>query len=362
MLASRYGLGHNIKRAVRPALLVICLTSILSGVLVSTLTRQPRGCPATTFEATFLQLLTRDETRTEHEWRDLLERLHRQGIRTLIIQWTSADGVDFYPGLTGTRAVAQIVPVILEAAREADLRVWIGLQEDPSWWSLQDRSDTELERYFASRLVALEGRLPSLKALIEGGDPQTTVGWYITDEIDDTRWQSRGREEALQEYLAGVVRLLGLVDRGRPVAISAFANGAQDPHRYAAQLSRLVRISGIKRLLFQDGTGAGKRTSAEAALTARAIARSLSASGTQFSVVVELFNLNPSKSGAEPSVTSPAPVESMVDRLAAVAGVGDLPPASFSNAHHLTELGGPEAATREAEWTALLARCGTVAN
>jgi hypothetical protein len=360
VLASRFGLGHNFKRAAWPALVMICLTSILGGILIATLTRPPRGCPATTFEATFLQLLIRDETRTEHEWRNLLERLHRQGIRTLIIQWTSAGGVYFYPGHTGPHPVAQMVPVILEAAREADQRVWIGLQEDPAWWSLQDRSDAELERYFAGRLAALEGQLPSLKALIEGGDPQTTVGWYITDEIDDTRWQSRGREEALQEYLAGMVRLLGRVDRRRPIAISAFANGAQDPHRYAAQLSRLVRISGIKRLLFQDGTGAGKRTSAEAALAARAIARSLSGSGTQFGVVVELFNLDPSKSNTEPSVTSPAPIESMVDRLAAVAGVGDLPPASFSNAHHLTELGGPEAAKREGEWTALLARCGTV--
>jgi hypothetical protein len=324
------------------------------------LTRLPPGCPPTTFEATFLQLLTRDEVRTKHEWRDLLERLRHQGIRTLFIQWTSADGVDFYPGHAGLRPAERMVPVILDAVRETDQRVWIGLQEDPEWWSLQDRSDTELESYFARRLAALEGRLPSLKALIEGDNAQTTVGWYITDEIDDTRWQSRRREDALREYLAGVVRLLDRVDPGRPVAISAFANGAQDPQHYATQLSRLVRISGIKRLLFQDGTGAGKRTPAEAALTAHAIARSLSGSDTQFGVIVELFNLNPSQSGGEPSVTSPARVESMVDRLAAVAGVGDLPPASFSSAHHLTGLGGSEAAKRGGEWTALLARCRTV--
>src|ERR1700760_1359 len=86
---------------------VICLSTI-GGGLASELVSLPERCPATAFEATFLQLLSRDEMRTDYQWRDLLEHLHRQGIRTLIIQWTSVDEVEFYPDPTARRPAATV--------------------------------------------------------------------------------------------------------------------------------------------------------------------------------------------------------------------------------------------------------------
>lgn len=285
--------------------------------------------------------------------------LRRFGLRDLTLQWTSIGEIDFYTGRPGAAEALPILPAVLRAAHDAGLQVWVGLHEDPEWWSAASRPTAELDAWLAGRLADLDARLPALRAALAGAPPGTVAGWYIPDELDDGTWQAPDREAALARYLNAVASRLGRAAPGRPIAISAFANGAQDPSGYGAQLRRLAMGAGIGRLMLQDGIGAGKRTPDQARTAAQAIARALSGGKTRLGTIIELFDLYPSPdAGAQGAVTAPAPVAAILARLAATAGIGNLPPASFSHAHHLTAFGGPEAAERGREWSRLLARCG----
>ena len=318
----------------------------------------PRGCPAAPFRGTILQLLRRDVSRPRLTWPTLMRDLNRFGIRELTLQWTSIGPTDFYAGRPGSAETLPVLPAVLRAAHAAGLRVWVGLHQDPEWWSAASRPTEELDSWLARRLDDLDARLPALTAALATAPPRTVAGWYVADELDDGTWQAPEREAALVRYLRATIERLRRAAPDRPVAISAFANGAQAPAEYAAQLRRVTAEAGIERLLIQDAVGAGKRTPAQARAVAQAVAAALHGGTTLLGTVVELFDLRPAPRRADEPATVPAPVPAILERLAATAGIGDLPATSFSHAHHLTAFGGREAAERGAEWSRLLARCG----
>lgn len=317
----------------------------------------PGPCPAAPFRATILQLLRRDAARPPDAWRVLMRELKHLGIRDLILQWTSFDATDFYGGRQSTSETLPVLPTILRAAHAAGLHVWIGLHQDPEWWSAASRPATELDAWLAGRLADLDARLPSLARALTAAPRRTVSGWYLTDELDDGSWQAPEREAALARYLRATTDRLRRASPGRPTAISAFANGVQDVAAYGAQLRRVTAGAGIGRLLVQDAIGAGKRTPDQARETAQAVARALRGGTTRLGMVVELFDLRAAAKDHE-AATAPAPVSAILARLAATAGIGNLPITSFSHAHHLSAFGGAEAAERGAEWSRLLARCG----
>jgi hypothetical protein len=120
----------------------------------------------------------------------------------------------------------------------------------------------------------------------------------------------------------------------------------------------MLAVSGINRVLLQDGIGAGKRTPSQAATTARAFTRTLRASGAAFGVIVELFDIRRTAvPNVEEPATTPASITEIQSRLEATAGFGTIPATSFSHVHDLTWFGGPAAARRGTEWLQLLARC-----
>lgn len=318
----------------------------------------PERCPAAVFRGTILQLLRRDAARPAADWTALMRDLRRFGLRELTLQWTSFGAIDFYGGRAGGAEALPILPAVLRAAGGAGLKVHVGLHHDPDWWSAASCPAAELDAWFARRLADLDARLPALRAALAAAPPGTVAGWYIPDELDDGTWQAQDREAALARYLQATVGRLGRIAPGHPTMISAFANGAQEPAGYGAQIRRLAAGAGISRFLFQDGIGAGKRTPDQARAAAQAIARALRGGKTRFGIVVELFDMPPSPEAGQEAATAPASIDAILTRLAAAAGIGDLPPTSFSHAHHLTAFGGPGAAARGTEWARLLARCG----
>lgn len=328
----------------------------LTAVAVWLWTATPEACLAARFRGTIFQLLRGDAANTPEAWQGLMQEMSAFGIEELFLQWTSIDSLDFYYGHAGAGETIPLLPEIVRAAESSHRRLWIGLQQDTDFWSVLKRPTPELEAYFQKRVSDLQARLPALKAVLEEASPGLIAGWYLPEEIDDLNWHDPEREAVLGRYLANTHSLLNQAIPGLPVAVSVFSSGAQQGEAFGMQLRRLVLQSGIDRVLIQDGIGAGKRTPAEAALTARAVARSLRRSGAQSGMIIELFNMR-QKTAIDAAATEPASIAQILERLAATAGIGTLPPTSFSHVHHLTAFGGPEAAERGAEWRQLLAGC-----
>ena len=306
------------------------------------------------FGSTILQIL-RDDALVPGRWDAVMQRLAQFGLRELILQWTSAENIDFYAGRPDAPECLPVLPDLVGLAARSGLRTWIGLHDDAGWWSAGRRAGSDLQAFMDKRLEALDDRLPYLAETVAELPRAAVAGWYVTEELDDQTWRTEDREAALIRFLSAVTARLRQIAPERPIAISGFANGAADARVYAAQLRRIADAAGFDRLLLQDGIGAGKCRPDQARTIALAAAQAFGGSAAQFGMIVELFDLaGQTDVGGE---TRPASLAAIRDRMAATAGIGDLPATSFSHAHHLTSLGGPIAAERGAEFLALLQNC-----
>jgi len=309
------------------------------------------GCPPADFSLTFVQPLARDADRGEAGWRTLFARLGRMGIGEVVFQWTSFDDFDTYPRGTGKTT---LLSDAIKAAEREGTRLWIGLHDDRGFWTVADRPIAEVRRYFTERSAALDERLPALSSIMEA-HPATVAGWYIGDEIDDTRWRDPERRAALLDHLIETRRRLSTRRPDLPVMISAFANGVESPRDYASFLADLVETANIDRLLFQDGVGAGKLTPTEAVAYLAALSE---AGRDRFDTVpiVELFEIGPD------GHPRPAPLERIVEQVALEAPFAPTGLAAFSVPHHMSPEAGAGADALYRRWRGAAGACSRLAH
>lgn len=310
------------------------------------------ACPPAWPDSTFLQLYTDDPPIPAER----LEQWRALGVQEIILQWSAYGPPDGGPfPLVQDRRIGSL----LDSAEAAGLRVRLGLRYDPAFW--QPRNDEiaeeeEQEGISISSLSAyLHQRLIDQRALVEALGPLTDhaafAGWYISDEIDDSNWNSPWRRRRLAEYLGRTTGLLQAVTPDASLAISGFSAARLPPREWAELWRELLPASGIDRLLFQDGIGAGKLELSELAYYVPILAETLERSGHGLSIIVELF-----EQGPEAGDFRPAPVARIKTQFEWAARA-KLPPTSFALPHYADPLAGDEAARLAGELTALHEAC-----
>lgn len=272
------------------------------------------------------------------------------GIREVVVQWTSFEAFDTYPRATTGLARTTILSDLLQAAEAERVAVWIGLHSENGFWSIADTSPEEIAHYFSQRLQDLEARLPALLSVMNkaGRARSPVAGWYISEEIDDTRWTDPKRRALLDDYMIQIRRRLAAAQPG-PVMVSAFANGAQTPAEYAAYLRGLADRAGIDRLLFQDGVGAGKLSVEQATGYLQALQDRAGRSGVV--PIVELFDVAPD------GLTQPATLSRILDQIDAEAPFASPAFAAFAIPHHMLAAGNARAAALLRDWRAMSRHC-----
>ena len=266
-----------------PKLSVLLLLLLLAGPA------QAR-CPTPALAGVFYQPLAAHATWSPDTWQALGESLATADVRELVIQWTAADGVAFYP----TRHLTPITPSpVTELLKRhgPDREIWLGLDHDPTFFKAFSYSQEPLRFYLTRRTLSLAERLPELAAWLSSLPP--VAGIYLSDEIHDHDWLAETPRQELIRYLGAMVALIHQTFPGRPVAISGFNNGQATPAASAAFFAQLLQASGIDRLLFQDGIGAGHHTLDELPLYQAPLAEALTGAGKQLDWVVELFQARP---------------------------------------------------------------------
>jgi hypothetical protein len=250
------------------------------------------GAPA--FGGTFLQLTPRYAAFTAQEWRGVVDLLESYSIRRLILQWTMPPAVPLEP--------------LFDLAAARGIRIELGLIEDPAFW--RDPIST------LSRLRKPTEDLIRRHRALAGH--AAFGGWYITQEIDDTRWRDDKTRRALSDYLKRVVRRCQKTRRAT-VTVSAFANGVQPPEQFAAFLAKLRHDVKIDRILFQDSIGARKLTPEQLP----AYYRALQGIATP---VVEIFEMT----REDPFEARTAPIDRIRRQLDLVREAGYEAPVVFS--------------------------------
>lgn len=265
----------------------------------------------------FIQLNRQSAAYSTEQWKALLTRMRAVGIDTVIIQWTAEAPVLYFrdQDLDFEEQFAAIER-LLEAARGMLFSIFLGLQNDPSFWKEITARDKALRDYFLARRAQNE-RLQAalLKAF---GYRSDWVGYYIPDEIDDLSWRDPERRRFLQDYLRGTVRSLREHDAHRLIAISAFFRARTAPGLFAANLNELTIDTGLDYLLLQDGAGNNDPPDDVLPLYYHALLKLRRERAAELWAVLEAFRQTSSQ--GKPFAAKPAPPEDFTRQIQAGSG------------------------------------------
>lgn len=231
-----------------------------------------RTCPRG-FDASFVQLGRRELAFDEAAWRRALSLLRAVGVDLVIVQFTGdQDGA--FDGRGGHAPVR----ALLAAAAGMHMKVFLGLDRDPTW--PDPAAATRPAPPLGDR-----ARIRALAALCAGS--AACAGWYLPQEIDDATWT--GREAVLRAHLVRTAAALRRVAPGRPIAIAPFFAGSPDPAAHARFWDALLAERSVDIVALQDGIGSGRATAEIAAGYLDALRPVVAARGVELWSVVELF-------------------------------------------------------------------------
>ncbi len=336
----------NLSRRVILALL--CLAPLVRPVPASA-GDQPR------FTGTFIQLLAGHAAWDRPRWQGLFAALRSVGVAEVVVQWTVADGVPTYPSAHFKAAPHLALPTMLEAAREAGLRVVLGLVHDSAFWSKIDR-DPKLVRVYFRRLLMDSLAAGREIAAMGKGNP-AFAGFYIPQEIDDRTWLDPAKGKVLEEFLADLAAGLRAIAPGAAVAVSGFSNGFAEPETLCRFWERLLTTTGIDRVAFQDGVGVAKLRPGEAGVFLQAVSRAAVAAGRTFTPVVETFTQTDGPPMSDrPFRAEPAPLQRILLQLDVAGRAPHDGVWAFSLPEYCSPYGGEAAAALFAAYKSAISR------
>ncbi|GKX63419.1 hypothetical protein SOASR032_19880 [Pragia fontium] len=188
----------------------------------------------------------RDRQSDPAQWQALMTKLHQQQIDTLVVQWTR------YGDAFQSPQEQQWLQQRLLTAHQSGLRLIIGLNADPDFFSRQNQPPAALENYL-NRLRNQDVQQAKVWQRLLGS--HRIDGWYISAEIDDLNWRSEAKQAQAEQWLQSTRRQLNQLD-DKPVYVSSFFAGNMSPQGYQQWISRLA-ASGMQ-VWVQDGAGVAK--------------------------------------------------------------------------------------------------------
>jgi hypothetical protein len=305
------------------------------------------GTPRIT--GTFLQLLADHAAWDAGRWQALFASLRAIGITEVVVQW-SVDGVTpLYASKHFKAEPNPALPAVLAAAKDADMRVLLGLIHDPDYWEKIKR-DPKLVRVYFRRML-LES-LAAAREIVDlaAGNP-VFAGFYIPQEIDDRSWLEPDRQKVLLEYLTDLRAGLGAIAPDAPVAISGFSNAFAEPALLQQFWETLLLTSGIDRALFQDGIGVAKLRPGEAGIFLDAVATAARTAGRVYSPIVEVFTqVDGAPLNDKPFKAVPAPLARLEKQLVVAGRAPHTGILAFSLPEYCSPYGVPGAAELYAQY------------
>jgi hypothetical protein len=292
---------------------------------------------------TFIQLLNSHGDWKQETWTELFSQFKRLGIGEIIIQWSLYDDTAFFPTADFKTVHNPPLETVLRLADEGQMRVFVGLAHDSTYWQKIKR-DPALIEVFLRRLRVKSEKVAEVLAPMVRKHP-SFAGWYIPEEIEDGSWRSREMNRLLTEHLGDLTRSLRALLPGCEIAISGFSSAQSDPRACEQFWNRLLEVAGVDRLLFQDGIGAGNLDLEHVGLYLNAVQKAAASRSKKLQVVVEIFRQvsGPPLDNSGPFKAVPAPIERIIRQVDEAAKFSVLPVVAFSLPEYMSSLGGEAA-------------------
>jgi hypothetical protein len=259
---------------------------------------------ANAMKAVFWQPQLRDMTVSEAQWTSLMQTLRHQGFDTIVLQWTQ------YGRAFADDKSHQQLQQKATVAHAAGLKVIVGLNADPEFFSRQKQSTAVLSHYLGRLRVA---DVQQAKHWLMASDFHPN-GWYLSAEIDDLNWRNPAARTELLAWLGDTHKQLAMLDSS-PVYISSFFAGNMTPDSYTTMLSEIEKLGfGV---WVQDGHGVKTLNQPQRQLYLNAAA-GCQASTPARGLVYEIFDVVPGKTFS----AQPLPPKHMSGQLAQMSVCG----------------------------------------
>lgn len=215
-------------------------------------------------------------------WHQELEAGKKIGLDTIVIQWLKSDQTEFFP-----KSATGVDPTetILAFADQNQMKVFIGLIFERSWWKTYDKKDA-LQQLAKSTLEY------GKTALSRYGKHPSFVGWYIPYETNDLHIKEEG-VQGIQDFLKSIATGLRALSN-KKVAFSAFFSGKLPPAELQKTYTRVLSNSGVDIVMVQDGVGVRNwdlESGDQVTPYLQAFAAATRAAGVSFWSVVENFSV-----------------------------------------------------------------------
>jgi len=201
--------------------------------------------------------------------------------------------------------VSDTLGELLKAADALDMKVFLGLSLNPSYWSgeFDPKEQTNNNQRILTELFSLYASHKSL------------AGWYLPEEMDDRNFLTQSRKDGIRTYLKSMATYAKFLTK-KPVMISPYFGISPNGEAYAEWWDYVLTEAKVDIIAMQDGVGTRRTTVAESAGVIEALKPVMEKHGVEFWVNVEVFNQIhgwPVDTGSWQAV--PADIDRVIDQL-----------------------------------------------
>lgn len=229
--------------------MVILIRSTLFSILLLL------ALPSQAITAIFFQPQASDRSTPLEKWTPIFNELRKKGFDTLVVQWAQ------YGNSENEEKDREWLIQVLTKAKNANLKLILGLSADPDVFNKLQQTPTTLEIYLQK---TYERDQRALLSWTKSSLVDSSIGWYIPLEVDDREWRAQERRTLLKQFLDREVKQIQLISKN-PVYISSFFTGNMTPINYSKLLTDL-KIGIPLKVWVQDGGGTKKLSSQERSL------------------------------------------------------------------------------------------------
>lgn len=196
------------------------------------------------------QPLNRDVSVTQDEWKTLINTLHSQGYKEIVIQWGQYGSVNFWQK-------DSFLKKPMDYASSKGFKFWLGLYLPEDYYQQMENPNTDKNNFF-KQVIQKNRHLLSKLEIQDIFSEDLLLGWYLPTELTNRYIDaSEGNESGLNlEPLKHLATL-----NTKPIAISYFLAADTSVEDSISDLMSLQSLG--LNVWFQRGNGLKKRTVAE---------------------------------------------------------------------------------------------------
>lgn len=213
--------------------------------------KQANGSSVCAITGTFIDFWNKGYW-TQQQWLNQFEEMKQIGINTVIIQAVSFDQYTWFNSNNtfATTKFNNALSRLLNAAVEKDLKVYIGLYFNSSYW--QNQINVSWLHTHADRCKYIAAEIQN-----QFGNNPAFEGWYIPHEPEPYAYNTTALVTSFKvNFVNRISNYLNTLNN-KPVAIAAFFNSALTTSNQLLYFMCELSKCNLQVIMLQDGIGVG---------------------------------------------------------------------------------------------------------